>query len=63
LLFVELHNQIVSERGRDPSRVLKLLGEFDYEIFASDGGRLDHSHILSKPLIRIMARKISFAEQ
>jgi FkbM family methyltransferase len=63
LLFIELHNQIVSEQGGNPRRVLALLGELGYDTFASDGGRLDHSQILSKPLIRIMARKGSCSEQ
>ena len=57
LLFIELHNQIVAERGGDPSQVLKLLGKLGYDIFSSEGGRLKHSQILSKPLIRIMAGK------
>jgi len=57
LLFIELHNRIVSERGGNPRRALELLEELGYDTFASDGGRLDHSQILSKPLIRIMAKK------
>jgi hypothetical protein len=57
LLFIELHNQIVSDHGGDPSRVPKLLGELGYDIYSSEGDRLDPSHMLSKPLIRIMAKK------
>jgi FkbM family methyltransferase len=57
LLFIELHNQIVSERGGNPRGVLALLREFGYETLASDGSRLDPSQILSKPLLRIIANK------
>jgi len=59
LLFIELHNQIVSERGGNPKEVLALLGELGYDTFATDGGRLDHSQMLAQPLIRIMAKKIN----
>lgn len=57
LLFIELHNQIVSERGGNPMQVLTLLEELGYRTFASDGSQLDHSQILSKPLTRIIAKK------
>jgi hypothetical protein len=63
LLFIELHNQIVCERGGNPRRVLALLGELGYDTFATDGGRLDHSQILAQPLIRIMAKKINCSKR
>ena len=59
LLFIELHNQIVSERGGDPRKVLKILGELGYDTVAPEGARLNHCEIISKPLIRVMARKNS----
>jgi predicted nicotinamide N-methyase len=56
-LFIELHNQMIRERGGDPCETLSLLESSGYETFAADGGPVDRDHILSRPLIRVVARK------
>ena len=56
-LFVELHNQMVRERGGDPSETLSLLESSAYKTFAVDGTPMARDCILNHPLIRIIARK------
>jgi len=57
LLFVELHNEMVSKRGGNPSDALGLLRELGYETHSPEWVPMDHSSILAKPLIRVMAKK------
>ena len=57
LLFIELHNQIIRERNNDPEESLALLRSLGYDIFAVNGDPLNKESVLSRPLIRIMARK------
>lgn len=57
LLFIELHNRMVAERGGKPEQALVLLHELGYETFSTDGQPIDDPSILEKPLIRVMARK------
>jgi hypothetical protein len=57
LLFLELHNRIVTDQGKDPAQVLTFLNELGYELLGTDGTPIDESRILEWPLIRIMARK------
>jgi FkbM family methyltransferase len=61
LLFLELHNQIVSNRGGNPGHVLGLLRELGYGTATADGLPIDDATILTKPLIRVMARKKAIA--
>jgi len=56
LLFLELHNQIIRDRGGDPSEPLSLLKDFGYDLFDAQGNALDDPEILRCNLIRIMAR-------
>lgn len=58
LLFVELHNQLVSERGGDPGQAISLLQEYGYEMFDSGGEPICAKMMLQKEIVRIIARKI-----
>jgi FkbM family methyltransferase len=58
LLFVELHNQIVRERGEDPAEILGILKNLGYELYSTDGARLIDKTILNTPLIRVMAVRV-----
>lgn len=60
VLFVELHNQMVSERGGDPQETLTLLKSSGYQALTARGNRIMEEDILSRPLIRIIARKPSW---
>jgi FkbM family methyltransferase len=57
LLFVELHNLIVSELGRDPGEPISQLDEYGYKIFSSDGTPISAKAMLEKEIIRVIARK------
>ena len=57
LLFVELHNEMVSNRGGNPSDALGLLRQLGYETLSPACVPMDHSSILATPLIRVIARK------
>jgi len=57
LLFIELHNQITRERNEDPEEPLALLRSLGYDTFTVNGDPLNKESVLSRPLIRIMARK------
>lgn len=57
LLFIELHNEIVSQSARSPDETVRWLRALDYEIFAPCGDRLNDRQILEKPLIRVVAKK------
>ncbi|HEX8501834.1 MAG TPA: FkbM family methyltransferase [Pyrinomonadaceae bacterium] len=57
LLFLELHNEMIRERGGDPSETLSLLKAFGYVSFSPYGTRLSDGDILSRPLLRIVGKK------
>ena len=57
-LFLELHNEMVSRGGGNPSDALTLLRNFGYETFSVDGNAIDDEAILEKSLIRIVAKKM-----
>lgn len=59
LLFVELHNQIVCERGGDPKDAISLLQEYGYEMLDSGGEPIGTEAMLRKEIIRIIARKVA----
>jgi hypothetical protein len=61
LLFLELHNQLVTADGRDPNEALDELQRLGYEALALDGSRLDRSAILREPIIRVMAKRSASA--
>ena len=58
LLFVELHNEIVRQSGRDPAETLALLRDYGYQTFTVENAPIDEAAILSQPLVRIIARKL-----
>jgi len=58
-LFIELHNEIVRQNGGSPTEMLRLLRTLSYEIFATNGDRIDDQEILNRPLIRIVAKRNS----
>lgn len=57
LLFLELHNQLVTADGRNPNEALDELQSLGYEALALDGSRLDRSAILREPIIRVVAKR------
>ncbi len=57
LLFLELHNQIVAERGGDPLEVLNLLRLYGYVTMGDEDRLLDDEDILKKEIVRVIARK------
>jgi FkbM family methyltransferase len=58
LLFVELHNQIVSDLGGDPGEAISLLRDYDYKIFSSDGLPLGTDAVLQQEIVRVIASKV-----
>jgi FkbM family methyltransferase len=57
LLFLELHNQLVTADGRNPNDALDELQSLGYETLALDGSRLDRSAILRESIIRVIAKR------
>jgi FkbM family methyltransferase len=57
LLFIELHNQMVRDRGGEPESVLELLKNCGYKTFACDGSEMNRESILRRPLVRLMAKR------
>jgi FkbM family methyltransferase len=58
MLFLELHNEIISRGGGDPRETLMLLRNAGYEMFRVDGGEIAEAAILDTPLIRIIAKRV-----
>ena len=59
LLFLELHNEIVARNGGDSGETLAVLEECGYAVFDPGGAPLNRDAILSRPLIRVVARRSS----
>lgn len=57
LVFIELHNEIVSARGDSPSEAVEQLKAYGYTKFSSDGSPASEASILCRPLVRIRAEK------
>jgi len=55
LLFLELHNEMITSEGGDPHLALNELEQLGYETFSLKGDSLDRDFILQKPLIRVVA--------
>jgi FkbM family methyltransferase len=60
ILFLELHNEIVTADGGDPRPALELLSELDYILFGLDGKAISSEDILARPIIRIVATRVQF---
>jgi FkbM family methyltransferase len=57
LLFLEVHNEMVSAEGGDPRDTLEVLGRLGYEPVGFDGEKLAESAILGEPISRLVARR------
>jgi Methyltransferase FkbM domain len=56
-LFLELHNQLISQDGGNPYAALDELRDIGYCTFSLDGSPLDRDLIVQQPLIRIVATR------
>lgn len=59
ILLLELHNEIIRNHQGDPTEALTLLKEAKYTCFSPDMLPVSDDYILSKPLVRVIARKRS----
>jgi len=57
ILFLELHNEMITSEGGDPNLALDELVQLSYETFALNGNPVKRDFILQKPLIRIIAAR------
>jgi hypothetical protein len=57
VLFLELHNALLRQRGEDPAAVLAQLDELDYRCFDLSGAAADRAAVLLRPLVRLLAKK------
>jgi FkbM family methyltransferase len=57
LLFVELHNQIVTDRGGDPREPLNLLRSYGYNLIDDEDRTVNDGDLLEKEIVRVVARK------
>jgi FkbM family methyltransferase len=57
IIFIELHNEIVRDLGGDPTETLALLRDYGYRTLTADGLAISDAAILSKPLIRVIAKR------
>jgi len=57
ILFLELHNEMVTAEGGDPNLALDELAQLKYGTFASEGNLLGRDAILQRPIIRIVAAR------
>lgn len=59
ILFLELHNEMVTSEGGDPDLAVDELGRHGYVVRGADGIPLSTTAILDKPIIRVLATKAS----
>jgi FkbM family methyltransferase len=57
LMFIELHNSMVANRGGDPAAALRLLRDYRYRVCQPDGTELQDEEVLSCDLIRVFCCK------
>ena len=57
ILFMELHNRMIRERGGDPSLTLSTVRAWGYVIYLCDGREADDGMLLSLDLVRVMCLK------
>jgi FkbM family methyltransferase len=57
LLFLELHCELIRTQGRDPAGVLAVLNESGYRLFDFGGVQADPTALLSRALVRFLAKK------
>jgi FkbM family methyltransferase len=56
VLFLELHNNLLRDRGADPEETLRLLAAMGYHAVSTAGLPLAQSAILDQPIARFVAR-------
>lgn len=59
VLFLELHNQMMIEQGSNPAEVLMMLQDLHYQLFRLDGAPICNKALLSLPLARVVAKRIT----
>jgi FkbM family methyltransferase len=57
VLFVELHNEIVSMSGGNPNEAIDELDQMGYVVFGVDGQRISREMISKKAIIRVVAKR------
>ena len=55
LIFLELHNEMVTASGGDPSFCLEELERLGYSVFASNGHPIEKREALGTPVVRVLA--------
>jgi len=58
ILFLELHNEMVTAEGGDPNLALDELTQLRYEAFSLTGNSLERDAILQQPITRIVAARV-----
>jgi FkbM family methyltransferase len=58
LLFLELHNEMVTADGGSAEAALDELDKLAYATFSLEGNRIPRPEILAKPIIRVLGRRI-----
>ena len=56
IVFLELHNEMIRDRGLDPAESLELLEQAGFCSFSHNGTPTTRDAILSQPLVRFVAR-------
>ena len=56
VVFLELHVQMVRDRGDDPAEALDLLARYGYEEFTLNGAPATREQLLEAPITRLVAR-------
>jgi len=55
VIFLELHNDILSGRGDDPAEVLELLQSWNYRVVEDDDHAIPREDMLASPVARLVA--------
>jgi len=58
-MFVEIHNVMIAREGGDPVSVLNELDQNGYMSFFPGGEIVDRNNLLTKGVVRIVARRRS----
>lgn len=56
-LFLELHNRMMRERGRDPMELVERLRKAGYSSFRIGGRELAPAELVSDEIVRVLARR------
>jgi len=58
VVFLELHNAMIRERGEEPRAVLRILHDLGYQLFDSNQQPITDDKLLAVPLVRFVARRV-----